>query len=135
MRSLLAERIVCTKVRRTRECIRVIRVGERVEETGGARYGLECRAKEERVLLLRGKAARGGERVLSGCCIKGSLFKVGIYLFLAMLGCHCCRASLFLASGGCAPLWRAGLSHLSGAQVLGTRASVPAVRGSGAQAQ
>ena len=42
------------------------------------------------MLLLRGKAARGGERVLSGCCIKGSLFKVGIYLFLAMLGCHCC---------------------------------------------
>ena len=32
VRSLLAERTVCTKVRRTRECIRVIRVGERVSE-------------------------------------------------------------------------------------------------------
>lgn len=32
VRSLLAERTVCTKVRRTRECIRVIRVGEPVSE-------------------------------------------------------------------------------------------------------
>ena len=69
-------------------------------------------------------------------------FKVAfIDLFLAMLGPHCCRAFLcFWPVGAALSLWRAGLSHLSdffpcGAEVLGTWASVPAVQGSGAQAQ
>lgn len=57
------------KVWRTRECIRVTRVGERVserervgEEPAGARCFLEFRAEQEGVLLLRVTAARGGDK-------------------------------------------------------------------------